>query len=172
MDIWSKKKRSAVMAKIRSQDTKPEWIVRRYLFSRGYRYRKNVKGLPGKPDIVLRKYGIVIFIHGCFWHGHKVDGHIPNTNSEYWIKKITKNQQRDEKHKEELKKMGWAILTIWECQLKPGVRQQTLSEIEYYINKTFLDHHRPKTMVSYNVKGNDALQNVAEPLVLYKKTQE
>ena len=66
MDIWSKKKRSAVMAKIRSKDTKPEWIVRRYLFSRGYRYRKNVKGLPGTPDIVLRKYGIVIFIHGCF----------------------------------------------------------------------------------------------------------
>ena len=72
MDIWSKKKRSAVMAKIKGKDTKPEWIVRRYLFSRGYRYRKNVKGLPGTPDIVLRKYGIVIFIHGCFWHGHEV----------------------------------------------------------------------------------------------------
>lgn len=75
MDIWSNKKRSAVMAKIRSKDTKPEWIVRRYLFSRGYRYRKNtegMKGLPGTPDIVPRKYGIVIFIHGCFWHGHEV----------------------------------------------------------------------------------------------------
>lgn len=87
MDIWSKKKRSAVMAKIRSKDTKPEWIVRRYLFSRGYRYLKNVKGLPGTPDIVLRKYGIVIFIHGCFWHGHKVDGHIPHSNSDYWRNK-------------------------------------------------------------------------------------
>ena len=70
MDIWDKKKRSAVMAKIKSKDTKPEWIVRRYLYSRGYRYRKNVKGLSGVPDIVLRKYGVVIFIHGCFWHGH------------------------------------------------------------------------------------------------------
>ena len=116
MDIWSKKKRSAVMAKIRSKDTKPEWIVRRYLFSRGYRYLKNVKGLPGTPDIVLRKYGIVIFIHGCFWHGHKVDGHIPHSNSDYWRNKIKRNQQRDEKHKEVLKKMGWKVMTIWECQ--------------------------------------------------------
>ena len=88
MDIWSKKKRSAVMSRIRSRDTKPEWIVRRYLFSRGYRYRKNVKGLPGTPDIVLRKYGIVIFIHGCFWHGHEVDGHIPHSNSDFWKRKI------------------------------------------------------------------------------------
>ena len=76
MDIWDKKKRSAVMAKIRSKDTKPELIVRRYLWSRGYRYRKNVRGLPGTPDIVLRKYGVAIFVHGCFWHGHEVDGHI------------------------------------------------------------------------------------------------
>ena len=77
MDIWSKKKRSAVMARIKSKDTKPEKIVRRYLYSKGYRYRKNVKNLPGSPDIVLRKYGVVIFVHGCFWHGHNIDGHIP-----------------------------------------------------------------------------------------------
>ena len=94
MDIWDKKKRSDVMAKIRSKDTKPEWIVRRYLYSRGYRYRKNVKGLPGTPDIVLRKYGIVIFIHGCFWHGHEVDGHIPHSNVDFWRKKIERNKQR------------------------------------------------------------------------------
>jgi len=100
MDIWDKKKRSDVMAKIRSKDTKPEWIVRRYLYSRGYRYRKNVKGLPGTPDIVLRKYGIVIFIHGCFWHGHEVDGHIPHSNVDFWRKKIERNKQRDEHNKE------------------------------------------------------------------------
>ena len=103
MDIWDKKKRSDVMAKIRSKDTKPEWIVRRYLYSRGYRYRKNVKGLPGTPDIVLRKYGIVIFIHGCFWHGHEVDGHIPHSNVDFWRKKIERNKQRDEHNKEALK---------------------------------------------------------------------
>ena len=122
MDIWDKKKRSDVMAKIRSKDTKPEWIVRRYLYSRGYRYRKNVKGLPGTPDIVLRKYGIVIFIHGCFWHGHEVDGHIPHSNVDFWRKKIERNKQRDEHNKEALKKMGWKVMTVWECQLKSAVR--------------------------------------------------
>lgn len=111
MDIWDKKKRSDVMAKIRSKDTKPEWIVRRYLYSRGYRYRKNVKGLPGTPDIVLRKYGIVIFIHGCFWHGHEVDGHIPHSNVDFWRKKIERNKQRDEHNKEALKKMGWKVMS-------------------------------------------------------------
>lgn len=172
MDIWSKKKRSAVMAKIRSKDTKPEWIVRRYLFSRGYRYRKNVKGLPGTPDIVLRKYGIVIFIHGCFWHGHEVDGHIPHSNSDYWRKKIERNQQRDKNIKEALKKMGWSVMTVWECQLKPAVREKTLSEIEYYINKTFLDRYRQKTKVIYSDRENEMLQNVAEPSAIYGKKKD
>lgn len=87
------------MARIRGSDTKPELIVRRYLFSRGYRYRKNVKGLPGTPDIVLRKYRTVIFIHGCFWHGHEIDGNIPKTNTDFWRKKIERNKLRDEKIK-------------------------------------------------------------------------
>lgn len=155
MDIWDKKKRSAVMAKIKGKDTKPEWIVRRYLFSRGYRYRKNVKGLPGTPDIVLRKYGIVIFIHGCFWHGHEVDGHIPHSNSEYWQKKIGRNRQRDERDKTELKRMGWRVMTVWECQLKPAVRQRTLLEIEYHINHTYLERFKPKTVVPYNLGGDE-----------------
>lgn len=172
MDIWSKKKRSAVMAKIRSKDTKPEWIVRRYLFSRGYRYRKNVKGLPGTPDIALRKYGIVIFIHGCFWHGHEVDGHIPHSNSDYWRKKIERNQQRDKNNKEALKKMGWSVMTVWECQLKPAVREKTLSEIEYCINKTFLDRYRQKTKVIYSDRENEMLQNVAEPSAIYGKKKD
>ncbi|WP_455663422.1 very short patch repair endonuclease [Phocaeicola sp.] len=172
MDIWSKKKRSAVMAKIRSKDTKPEWIVRRYLFSRGYRYRKNVKGLPGTPDIVLRKYGIVIFIHGCFWHGHEVDGHIPHSNIDYWRKKIERNQQRDKNNKEALKKMGWSVMTVWECQLKPAVREKTLSEIEYYINKTFLNSYRQKAKILYSDKENKMLQNVAEPSTIYGKKRD
>ena len=143
MDIWDKKKRSAVMAKIKSKDTRPEWIVRRYLFSRGYRYRKNVKGLPGTPDIVMRKYGIVIFIHGCFWHGH-TDGHLPHSNVEFWRTKIERNKQRDARNKEELKRMGWRVMTIWECQLKPAMRQQTLLEMEYFINHTYLERFKPK----------------------------
>lgn len=154
MDIWSKKKRSAVMAKIRSKDTKPEWIVRRYLFSRGYRYRKNVKGLPGTSDIVLRKYGIVIFIHGCFWHGHEVDGTIPSTNTEFWKKKIEGNRLRDEKNKEALRQMGWAVMTVWECQLKPAIREQTLLEIEYHINHTYLARFQQKPVNPYSL-GDD-----------------
>ena len=144
VDIWNKKKRSAVMAKIKSKDTKPEWIVRRYLYSRGYRYRKNVKSLPGIPDIVLRKYGIIIFVHGCFWHGHDVDGHVPHSNREYWQKKIEQNQLRDKKNEQELLQMGWNVLVVWECQLKPKVRERTLRGLEYYINKSFLDRYRIK----------------------------
>lgn len=132
------------MAKIKGKDTKPEWIVRRYLFSRGYRYRKNVKGLPGTPDIVLRKYGIVIFIHGCFWHGHEVDGTMPKTNREFWKNKIEGNKLRDKRNKEKLRKMGWSVITVWECQLKSAVRQQTLLEIEYYINHTYLERFRSR----------------------------
>ena len=155
MDIWSKKKRSAVMAKIRSKDTKPEWIVHRYLLSRGYRYCKNVKGLPGTPDIVLHKYAIVIFIHGCFWHGHEVDKHIPATNHEYWKNKIEKNKLRDKRNKEKLKQMGWRVMTIWECQLKSAVRQKTLLEIEYHINHSYLEYFRQKPVKPYETRQNE-----------------
>ena len=143
MDIWSKEKRSAVMAKIRSKDTKPEWVVRRYLFSRGYRYRKNVKGLPGTPDIVLRKYGVAIFVHGCFWHGHEVDGHLPHTRREYWKEKIERNRRRDARDRAELRRLGWHVMTVWECQLKPAVREQTLREMEYHINRAYLARFAP-----------------------------
>lgn len=167
MDIWDKKKRSAVMAKIKSQDTKPEWIVRRYLYSRGYRYRKNVKGLPGTPDIVMRKYGVVVFIHGCFWHGHSIDGRIPHSNSDFWRKKIESNQLRDEQNKKKLLAMGWAVITIWECQLKPAVQKQTLSELEYYINKNYLDRYRLRQ--PYHLGDNDEDRLVAEEKADYKK---
>lgn len=170
MDIWNKKKRSAVMAKIKGKDTKPEWIVRRYLFSRGYRYRKNVKGLPGTPDIVLRKYGIVIFIHGCFWHGHEVDGTMPKTNREFWKNKIERNKLRDERNKEELRKMGWSVIIVWECQLKPAVRQQTLLEIEYYINHTYLERFRPQPSMLYEIpEDKEAPDMVAEGEAGYGK---
>ena len=170
MDIWSKKKRSAVMAKIKGKDTKPEWIVRRYLFSRGYRYRKNVKGLPGTPDIVLRKYGIVIFIHGCFWHGHEVDGTMPKTNCKFWKNKIEGNKLRDERNKEKLRKMGWSVITVWECQLKSAVRQQTLLEIEYYINHTYLERFRPRPSMLYEIPDDkEALGMVAEGEAEYGK---
>lgn len=171
MDIWDKKKRSAVMAKIRSRDTKPEWIVRRYLFSRGYRYRKNVKELPGTPDIVLYKCRVVIFVHGCFWHGHEVDGTMPKTNCEFWKKKIEQNKQRDSKNKEALRKMGWSVITVWECQLKSSVRQQSLLEIEYYINHTYLERFKPKMPRLYGVGKNQQqiYDMVAESEIEYGK---
>ena len=130
------------MAKIKSKDTKPELLVRRYLYHRGYRYRKNVKGLPGTPDIVMKKYGIAIFVHGCFWHGHDADMHLPATNSDYWAKKISQNKAHDAANKEALKRMGWKVMTIWECQLKPAVREKTLLEVEYWINHSYLQQLR------------------------------
>lgn len=139
------------MARIKSSDTKPELIVRKYLYSRGYRYRKNVKRLPGSPDIVLKKYGIVIFIHGCFWHGHETHFHMPKSNVEFWEQKIRRNIQRDEENREQLKRMGWNVLTVWECQLKPATKKQTLLEIEYFINHSFLSRKRPKNPVPYSI---------------------
>lgn len=171
MDIWSEEKRSAVMAKIKSKDTKPEWIVRRYLYSRGYRYRKNVKGLPGTPDIVLRKYGVVIFIHGCFWHGHEVDGHIPHSHSDFWKKKIERNKQRDERNKAALLKMGWKVMTIWECQLKPATREQTLLEMEYWINHAYLERFQQKSAKPYGIEEEAPVQVAAEGQEEYKKIE-
>jgi DNA mismatch endonuclease, patch repair protein len=142
MDIFDHQTRSRCMSRIRSKDTKPELIVRKYLYSRGYRYRKNCRRLPGTPDIVMRKYGVVIFIHGCFWHGHS-DSHLPQTNTEFWRTKIERNKARDAENREALKAMGWRVMTVWECQLKPAVRQQTLREIEYWINKAYIEHRRP-----------------------------
>ena len=127
-----------------------------------------MKGLPGTPDIVLRKYGIVIFIHGCFWHGHEVDGHIPHSNSDFGRKKIERNKLRDERDKEALKQMGWCVMTVWECQLKPAVRKQTLLEIEYHINHVFLKRFKPKTPRLYdNGKHEEVLGMVAEAEVKY-----
>ena len=142
MDIFDKSTRSRCMSHIRSKDTKPEMIMRHYLFARGYRYRKNCRRLPGTPDIVMRKYGVVIFIHGCFWHGHE-DALLPKTNVEFWRAKIQRNKMRDEENKQQLKAMGWSVMTVWECQLKPAVRKQTLKEIEYWINKNFIEHMQP-----------------------------
>lgn len=144
MDIWDKEKRSAVMASIKSRDTRPELIVRSYLYHRGYRFRKNVKGMPGTPDIVLKKYGTVIFIHGCFWHGHTPDFHIPRSNSDYWKEKIERNRLRDKRDKERLRNAGWNVITVWECQLKPATREKTLFELEYLITRFYIKRLKDK----------------------------
>ena len=119
MDVFTKKKRSSVMAKIKAKDTKPEILVRKLLHRMGYRFRLHNKHLPGKPDVCLEKYNTVIFIHGCFWHNHKKcnDGKIPKSNVGYWQPKIQGNIARDKRNNLALKRMGWKIITIWECSL-------------------------------------------------------
>lgn len=119
MDKISKEQRSKNMSKIRSTDTKPEVFLRRELFARGFRYRKNVGGLQGRPDIVLKKYGAAVFVHGCFWHGHKNcnKSRIPETNREFWAEKIAKNIARDERTVAHLRAHGWRVLIVWTCAL-------------------------------------------------------
>ena len=136
-DVHSAKVRSYNMSRIRSKDTKPEELVRKYLFSKGFRYRKNDVRLPGKPDIVLPKYKTVIFVNGCFWHGHQGCRYFvwPKNNAEFWKKKIGDNIQRDDKICNLLKELGWNVIVIWECELKPSVAEKTLSTLAYNIVK-------------------------------------
>lgn len=129
-DNHSKEVRSMNMSHIRSTNTKPEEIVRKYLFSKGLRYRKNVRSLPGKPDIVFRKYKTVIFVNGCFWHKHDCGRFImPSTNTEYWSNKISRNVERDKINTKLLEAQGWKVIVIWECQLKRKVRDTNLKEL-------------------------------------------
>lgn len=141
MDVHSKEVRSYNMSCIKGKNTKPEEIVRKYLFSQGFRYRKNDKRYPGTPDIVLPKYRTVIFINGCFWHGHNGCRYYvtPKTNTEFWLKKINRNIGRDKKNVSDLREMGWNVLVVWECELKPGMREKTLSTIVQQIKCGYLN---------------------------------
>ncbi|MBQ0020899.1 MAG: very short patch repair endonuclease [Bacteroidales bacterium] len=181
-DKLTPEQRHQNMAAIRGKDTKPEIIVRKYLWSHGFRYRLNYSRLPGKPDIVLRKYRTCVFVNGCFWHGHglaslevkseelkvKSDGmeaereeeevksvnytslrsseccKIPKSNTEFWVKKMLRNKERDKEVQQKLSTMGWHSITLWECQLKPAVREQTLASLAFTLNRIFLDQHKVK----------------------------
>ena len=129
-DNHSKEVRSMNMSHIRSTNSKPEEIVRKYLFSQGFRYRKNVRGLPGTPDIVLAKYKTVIFVNGCFWHKHDCPRFVwPSSHQEYWEPKIQHNVERDKKNIEALNNLGWTVITVWECELKKKVREERLKRL-------------------------------------------
>lgn len=118
------------MSHIRSTNSKPEEVVRKHLFSKGFRYRKNVRALPGCPDIVLPKYKTVIFVNGCFWHKHDCPRFVwPSSNEEYWRPKILRNIERDRRNAEKLETMGWKVITVWECELKKKVYGQTLERL-------------------------------------------
>ena len=166
MDKLSPQQRHNNMAAIRSKDTKPEMIVRRGLWKRGFRYRLNHKRLPGHPDLVLRKYRTCIFVNGCFWHGHNValpqmsdvrskmeDGiesseccKIPKTNREFWVVKIRRNKARDKEEQKKLAAMGWHCITVWECKLTPAKREETLDSIAFTLNHIWLQDHQAKVI--------------------------
>ncbi len=131
MDVHDKQTRSYNMSCIKGRDTKPEDDVRKSLFARGYRYRKNDKRLPGTPDIVLPKYKTVVFVNGCFWHKHEGCKYFvwPKNNAEFWKEKINKNVQRDRTVTVTLEKTGWKVIVIWECELRPKMREQTIDKL-------------------------------------------
>lgn len=130
-DVHTSQQRSYNMSRIKGKDTKPEMLVRKFLHANGYRYKLHDKNLPGKPDIVLPKYRTVIFVHGCFWHGHKNCKYfvVPKTRTKWWIDKINVNKTNDEKAVKSLKKDGWKVITVWECKIKPAKIEMTLTSI-------------------------------------------
>lgn len=138
MDNHSKETRSYNMSRIRSKDTKPEIMVRRYLFSKGYRFRKNDKRYPGKPDIVLPKYKTVIFVNGCFWHMHSgCSGFsLPKTNTDFWRNKLENNKRRDEVVVQLLQDMNWNVIVLWQCELKTKNFDITMKNLEKSWRKT------------------------------------
>ena len=138
------------MSAVKSVGTKPEVIVRRGLWERGFRYRLNHKRLPGHPDLVLKKYRSCIFVNGCFWHGHfvkleKMESsrccRIPRTNRDFWVAKIRRNKERDKEEQKKLAEMGWHCITVWECELAPAVREQTIESIAFTLNHIYLQDH-------------------------------
>lgn len=140
MDKLTKEQRHKCMSSIKGKDTKPELLVRKFLFKRGYRYRLNHPRLPGHPDLVMLKYRTVIFVNGCFWHGHEGCKYfvLPKSNIDFWKTKIERNKERDIEVQKELAKMGWHCITIWECQLKPNIKDQTLESLDYTLSHIYL----------------------------------
>ena len=169
------------MSAIHSRDTKPEMIVRRGLWMRGFRYRLNSPKLPGHPDLVLRKYRTCIFVNGCFWHGHGVSLNIengklniessecckiPKTRREFWVAKIRRNQERDIEEQKRLAEMGWHCITVWECELKPTVREKTLKSLVYTLNKIWLDDHQAVVKAYPEMEEEGGMLKAAEEAII------
>ena len=141
-DQLTPEQRHKCMSSIRSRNTKPEVLVRKFLFAQGFRFRINVRRLPGTPDIVLRKYRTVIFVNGCFWHGHEGCRYfvLPKTRTDFWQAKIERNRERDLAERLQLRRMGWHVIQVWECQLKPKNRELTLQGLALTLNHIFLQN--------------------------------
>lgn len=166
-DIHTPQERHANMTAIHGKDTKPEMVVRRYLWGHGFRYRLNHPRLPGKPDIVMRKYRTCIFVNGCFWHGHEGCRYytIPKTNTDFWVSKVRRNKERDLKVQRELAAMGWHSITIWECELKPIKREDTLKSLAYMLNKIFLQDRDVKR---YEIPEEEPMMAAEDVPTTYK----
>ena len=188
-DRMTLEQRHRCMSHIRSKDTKPELKVRQWLWSHGYRYRLNVKSVPGKPDIVMRPYRTAIFVNGCFWHGHGVAEppveslkfnvnsvesvesgglasskccKIPSTNREFWVAKIRRNQERDQENYRVLQDNGWQVIVIWECQLTASKIDHTMREVEQLLNDNLLSLYKHHTPIPYNAEEDTPLPMAAE----------
>lgn len=158
------------MSMIKGKNTRPEMIVRRYLFHLGFRFRVNVKRLPGTPDIVLRKYKTVIFVNGCFWHEHEgcPEFRMPHSHVEWWEKKLNRTKARDARVREALRAMGWNTMVVWECQLRPNERQATLERIACLLQKTYVESvYHTKFTPTYSMPEEAPLPKVAETVSTY-----
>ena len=187
MDKVSPEQRHKNMAAIHSKNTKPEMLVRKGLWSRGFRYRLNHKRLPGHPDLVLKKYRTCIFVNGCFWHGHNVEMptrlldfarndrgeeevksseccKIPKTNREFWVEKIRRNKERDKEDQKKLAALGWHCITVWECELKPKVREQTLDSLAFTLNHIWMQDHQVVVKPYQSIEEENSMSMAAEPL--------
>ena len=197
-DTMTAEQRHRCMSHIRSRDTKPELKVRRWLWHHGYRYRLNVKSVPGKPDIVMRPYRTAIFVNGCFWHGHGVEIEnsklkseeavdyggaqiensklkiensacckIPQSNRAFWVAKIKRNQERDQRNYQLLQENGWQVIVVWECQLTPHQIEHTMREVELLLNSNMLARykHAPVPFTT----GEEQLPAAAENNIEYNK---
>ncbi len=180
-DTMTPEQRHRCMSHIRSKATKPELKVRQWLWRHGYRYRLNVKSVPGKPDIVLRPYRTAIFVNGCFWHGHGVrEAHneelrvkneellqdstcckIPQTNRSFWLEKIRRNQERDRENYRVLQENGWQVIVVWECQLTAKKLEHTMREVELLLNNNLLSLYK-HTLLPYSTDEDEPLPQAAE----------
>ena len=192
-DTMSPSQRHRCMSHIRSRNTKPEIKVRQWLWNHGYRYRLCVKSVPGSPDIVMRKYRTAIFVNGCFWHGHGVElppvetrcstslhpaqsqphvinspcCKIPQTNREFWVNKIRRNQERDRQNCQTLQDNGWQVIVVWECQLKPKQLETTMRQVEQRLLDNLIATLKPKRVL-YQWPEEETLPLAAEPAAEYK----
>ena len=153
------------MSRIRGRDTKPELVVRRWLWHQGFRYRLYVKSLPGRPDIVMRKWRTVIFVNGCFWHGHDCQSdRRPTTNAQFWQEKIERNRERDARNVAALQAAGWHVLVVWDCQLSAKRRHETLRELDVELSLIVLGHTaRPKRYAELDSRAELSIAAEADP---------